>query len=166
MPRHERPNPDTDPFRPPAIPTEVWCLHCGREYESYLIEWHEKVDGRGEVQGFWCCPTPGCGGKGFGFDIFPTDPEYRGEDGEPMWFDDDSDEDGEFLDEFDFDDDAASDSTTEAQFDDGFDIEFNTGPAHPASDNPDLPPLDLDDLDLPDPRSRRRYFGDDDDIPF
>ena len=84
MPQHHRPNPETDPFHPPAIPTEVSCLHCGQEYESYLIEWREEVID-GERKGFWCCPTPGCSGRGFGFDIFPTDPDYIGEDGEPMW---------------------------------------------------------------------------------
>lgn len=98
-----RPNPDGDPFRPPAIPTEVACLHCGQEYESYLIEWQEEIVD-GEVHGFWCCPTPGCDGKGFGFDIFPTDPDYRGEDGEPMWVDDETDDEtdeDEPLDELD-----------------------------------------------------------------
>ena len=41
---------------------------------------------RGKTQGFWCCPMPGCDGIGFGFDIFPVDPEYRDERG---WFADD-----------------------------------------------------------------------------
>lgn len=85
-------NPQDDSFRPPTIPVEVHCLHCDREYESYLIHWvEEERDGR--KMGFWCCPTPGCDGKGFGFDIFPTDPEYRDEEGNLMWHDDD--EDGE-----------------------------------------------------------------------
>ena len=86
-------NPDSDPFKPPAIPTEVHCLHCGEEYESYLIEWRVSHDHKGRARGFWCCPVEGCGGAGFGFDMFPTDPEYVGEDGEPMWcFDDEEDE--------------------------------------------------------------------------
>ena len=89
-------NPDTDPFKPPSQPVEVHCLHCGQEYDSYLIEWRIETDREGKKHGFWCCPTPGCDGRGFGFDIFPTDPEYRGEDGEAMWsFDDDDDEEGE-----------------------------------------------------------------------
>jgi hypothetical protein len=79
-------DPQADPFKPPAIPTEVCCLHCGREYESYLIEWRVKRCHDGQRHGFWCCPTPGCDGAGFGFDLFPTDPEYIGEDGEPMGF--------------------------------------------------------------------------------
>lgn len=74
MPGHQRPNPDTDPHRPPAIPTQCFCVHCGQEYESYLIEWHEHVV-NGRPAGSWCCPTPACAGKGFGQDILPTDPD-------------------------------------------------------------------------------------------
>jgi hypothetical protein len=86
-------NPDTDPFRPPAIPVEVGCLHCQKTYESYLIEWRISSSTDGKRMGFWCCPTPDCGGCGFGFDIFPTDPSYRCEDGRLMWsFDDEDDE--------------------------------------------------------------------------
>ena len=80
-----------DPFRPPRAPVEVHCLHCNREYESYLIWWDES-EGDEEVRGFWRCPTPGCTGAGFGVDIFPTDPDYRGEDGELMWCDDEYEE--------------------------------------------------------------------------
>ena len=93
------PDPDTDPFRPPPIPTEVFCLHCGREYDSSLIEWVEE-DGEDGPHGFWCCPTPGCDGKGFGFDILPTDPDWRDEDGERMCFDDGEEEDDEDEDDF------------------------------------------------------------------
>ena len=40
-------DPDADPFRPPAIPIEVCCLHCQQEYESYLIQWVvEESDGK------------------------------------------------------------------------------------------------------------------------
>jgi hypothetical protein len=81
-------NADADPFRPPAISTIVHCLHCGEEYDSYRIEWRVKPDGQGGSHGFWCCPVEGCDGKGFGFDIFPIDPEYRDENGEKMWMDD------------------------------------------------------------------------------
>ncbi len=97
---------DSDPFRPPKIPTEVHCLHCDKTYESYLIHWEEFETDEG-VRGFWCCPTPGCDGKGFGFDIFPTDKEYRNEQGEKMWFDDD--EEPEFFGDAD-DDDPEGDS--------------------------------------------------------
>ncbi|MEX0746254.1 MAG: hypothetical protein WD118_11685 [Phycisphaeraceae bacterium] len=98
---HHRPDPETDPFRPPVIPTEVFCLHCHREYESYLIEWRERV-ADGKREGFWCCPMPDCDGRGFGFDIFPTDPDYRDEFGEPMGLfsdDDDDDDDGQDFDD-------------------------------------------------------------------
>jgi hypothetical protein len=66
----------------------VGCLHCQQTYESYLIEWRIEKCSDGKERGFWCCPTLGCDGRGFGFDIFPTDPDYRGEDGERMWMDD------------------------------------------------------------------------------
>lgn len=80
-------------FRPPSIPTEVFCLHCRREYSSYLIHWREEVGRDGVKRGFWCCPTPGCDGLGFGFDIFPIDPDYVDEHtGEKMWDDDEDDE--------------------------------------------------------------------------
>lgn len=92
-------DPDADCFKPPAIPTEVHCLHCNREYESYLIEWRVKRCHDGTLHGFWCCPTPGCGGAGFGFDLLPTDPEYVGEDGEPFWsFDEDEDDEEQWED--------------------------------------------------------------------
>lgn len=119
-------DPQADCFRPPAIPTEVHCLHCGGEYESYLIEWREEVrDGR--RMGFWRCPTPGCGGAGFGFDLLPTDPDYIGEDGQPMWcFDDDEEEEDE-----------------DEDYDDDLDL---LGPAAPPDDPPDP---DADDDDIP-----------------
>jgi len=86
------PSPQDDPFRPPAIPTRVHCIHCGQEYESDLIHWAEVMGGK---SGFWRCPVPGCDGAGFGFDIFPTDPEYRDEHGNLMYCEDDKDVDWE-----------------------------------------------------------------------
>ena len=56
----------------------------------YMPDIEAVIDGK--RMGFWCCPTPGCDGKGFGFDIFPTNPDYRTEDGQRMWY---GDEDGE-----------------------------------------------------------------------
>ena len=170
MPKHE-PNPETDPYRPPAIPTEVCCLHCGQEYESYLIQWREETDDRGHLHGFWCCPTPGCDGKGFGFDIFPTDPEYRGADGEPMWFTVDDDEEDE--------DEAAEAFADETEpFDDSFDLGNGAPPVggdvfergDPSSRSAP-PPIDLDN-DTPgrksdsDDAGAHRYPPDEDDIPF
>ena len=79
-----------DPFRPPETAVEVSCLHCGQQYESYLIEWRVETSRDGTPHGFWCCPTPGCDGRGFGFDIFPTDPHYHDERG--GWVCDDDEE--------------------------------------------------------------------------
>lgn len=89
-------NPDEDPFKPPAVPTEVHCLHCGRQYDSYLIEWRTRTDADGKERGFWCCPTPGCDGKGFGFDIYPTDPDYVDEEGRLFWSVEDEEDDEEW----------------------------------------------------------------------
>ena len=89
---------DGDPFGPPAIPTLVGCLHCGEEYDSYRIEWRVETCTDGKERGFWCCPTPGCGGIGFGFDILPVDPDYQDEFG--GWIhDDDEDEEDDAEDE-------------------------------------------------------------------
>ena len=95
-------NPDNDPFGPPAISTVVHCIHCGEEYDSYRIEWRVERDLDGQAHGFWCCPMPGCDGKGFGFDIFPVDPEYRDENGELMWCSDDEDEDDDEFEDDEF----------------------------------------------------------------
>jgi hypothetical protein len=101
-------DPDRDPFKPPAISTLVHCIHCNEEYDSFRIEWRIAPDADGKQHGFWCCPMPGCGGMGFGFDIFPVDPEYRDENGEFMWCsdeDDDEDDDGaDEDDEYEIDD--------------------------------------------------------------
>lgn len=79
-----------DCFRPPDVPTLVECLHCGREYESFRIVWRDNPDAaEDDIPGFWSCPTPGCDGVGFGFDILPVDPEFCDERGEWEWFDDD-----------------------------------------------------------------------------
>lgn len=121
-------DPDSDCFKPPAIPTEVHCLHCGKEYESYLIEWRVQRCRDGKMRGFWCCPTEGCGGAGFGFDLMPIDPEYVGEDGEPFWsFDHGVGEawDDEWDDEWG-EDEAEDESGSEAGG--GLDVEEGWGP--------------------------------------
>lgn len=99
-------DPASDPFKPPAIPTAVSCLHCGEEFDSYLIEWRVETGKSGTPMGFWCCPTPGCDGKGFGFDIFPLDPDYLDENGDRMWSsdEDEEDDDGDEVDDFEDDD--------------------------------------------------------------
>ena len=86
-------DPESDLFRPPAISTLVGCLHGGREYDSYRIEWRVETDSNGRPHCFWCCPIESCDGRGFGFDIFPVDPDYRDENGDKMWTDDDEEAD-------------------------------------------------------------------------
>ncbi|MGD0897094.1 MAG: hypothetical protein ABR915_04615 [Thermoguttaceae bacterium] len=99
---YDPPDSQSDPFKPPAIPTAVHCIHCGQEYESYLMEWRIEEGSDGQQHGFWCCPVDGCDGRGFGFDIFPTDPEYRDENGGWVYDDVEEDEGGESGEE-DFD---------------------------------------------------------------
>jgi hypothetical protein len=84
-------DPDGDPFKPPPGSVLVHCIHCGEEYESFRIEWRVYDDPDGQ-HGFWCCPIEGCDGKGFGFDIFPLDPEEAERFGIHIWEDDEEDE--------------------------------------------------------------------------
>lgn len=52
--------------------------------------WFQRINGsRDGFDGFWMCPTPNCGGAGFTFDIFPTDPNHPANEG---WCDSDVDE--------------------------------------------------------------------------
>jgi len=106
-------NPETDPFRPPAIPTLVGCLHCGQAYESYRIEWRIERTVEGRSQGFWCCPIEGCDGRGFCCDIFPLDPNYTDEDGNRVWCDTDDEGESESVSEDDGVDDKPHDNGEE-----------------------------------------------------
>ena len=65
-----------DQFAPPQEPCECYCLHCGRVFMSDAIWFQRVVNSRDGFEGFWMCPTPNCGGSGFTFDIFPTDPDH------------------------------------------------------------------------------------------
>ena len=81
---------------PPDVPCECFCLHCGRTFMSNLM-WFQKVKGAKDgFPGFWMCPTANCGGAGFTFDIFPTDPSHPANEG---WHYDDEDEDNEEFDD-------------------------------------------------------------------
>jgi hypothetical protein len=85
-----------DQFAPPMESCECYCLHCHRTFMSDEI-WFQRVIGdKNGFEGFWMCPTPNCGGAGFTFDIFPTDPNHPANAG---WYDDEEDfEDDEFGD--------------------------------------------------------------------
>lgn len=92
--------PVKDGMHPPTIPEMVHCIHCDEEYDSWRIEWRVLEYPDGTTHGFWCCPIPGCDGKGFGVDIYPVDfpPDgcWKDEDGreiQMVW--DDDEEDGE-----------------------------------------------------------------------
>jgi hypothetical protein len=78
-----------DQFAPPKDPCECYCLHCNRVFMSDQI-WFQRVIGdKNGFEGFWMCPTPNCGGAGFTFDIFPTDPNHPANAG---WCDDEDEE--------------------------------------------------------------------------
>jgi len=77
-------DPRQDHFRPPSIPTLVWCLHCEEEYDSWKMHYEIETDAKGRKHGLWCCGTPGCDGIGFGFDIHPVDEDYIDPDGRDM----------------------------------------------------------------------------------
>lgn len=79
-----------DCFKPPDVPCQVQCLHCGQQYSSADIIWCDTDD-----EGFWQCPIDGCDGAGFQFDIHPVDSTlWGGADDEY----DEYDEDREFND--------------------------------------------------------------------
>lgn len=92
-------DPERDPMAPPAVPCECWCLHCRRVFMSSEM-WFQRVinDPRG-FEGFWMCPTPNCDGKGFAFDIYPTDPAHPANEGWDFTddeYDEEEDEPGEW----------------------------------------------------------------------
>lgn len=70
-----------DCFAPPTEPCECWCLHCNRTFTSDGIWFQKVVNDPNGFAGFWMCPTPNCGGAGFTFDIFPTDPNHPANEG-------------------------------------------------------------------------------------
>src|ERR1700733_3767432 len=78
-----------DQMAPPSEPCECYCLHCGRVFMSDQMWLQKVIGGRDGFDGFWMCPTPNCGGAGFTFDIFPTDPDHPANAG---WYDDDDEE--------------------------------------------------------------------------
>lgn len=94
---------DADCFKPPADPVEVGCLHCGQVFMSDQMTYRIGEDSEGKPMGFWCCPDPLCSGRGFGFDLLPTDPNYRDENGGWVHLDDEEDEFDEWDDEDDLD---------------------------------------------------------------
>lgn len=76
-----------DPCGPPAEPVLAHCLHCGNDYMSSEMRY---VVRESSGRGFWSCPTPGCGGIGWGIDIFPFDGAIEGPGGFiGGWFNDD-----------------------------------------------------------------------------
>ena len=82
--RYDPADPQADHFRPPSIPTLVWCMHCHEEYDSWKMYYDISTDNDGRESGVWRCGISGCDGVGFGFDIYPVDPDYVDPDGRDM----------------------------------------------------------------------------------
>jgi hypothetical protein len=184
-----------DQFAPPETPCECHCLHCGRVFMSDGIWFQKVVNDPSGFDGFWKCPTPNCGGAGFTFDIFPTDPDHPANAG---WVCDDGEDDEEFCD--DEDDDPSGDwdpderkykALDEALGDEGDDdiegeewkygLQPGEQPPEPAwaeearkrwedeqkqYDEPDRRPRELDWSDREDRCDPVRGQFNDDDIPF
>jgi hypothetical protein len=70
-----------DCFAPPMESCECFCLHCQRTFMSDGIWFQKVINSSDGFEGFWKCPTPNCGGAGFTFDIFPTDPDHPANEG-------------------------------------------------------------------------------------
>lgn len=101
-----------DGMAPPAQPCECHCIECGRTFSSEAIWFQRIINARaGDLDGYWMCPTPNCGGAGFTFDIFPSDPDHPANAG---WhFSDDEDEDDEWSEEDDDSEISADDADDE-----------------------------------------------------
>ena len=95
---HPPMNRHTDPMRPPLEPRVVRCLHCEQRFDSTEIHWRTEPPTEAQIRaravveaelcalfggeprpphpddehGRWCCPTPGCTGAGYLFDLLPV----------------------------------------------------------------------------------------------
>jgi hypothetical protein len=49
---------------------------CRRTFMSTEMWFQRVLNDPAGFNGFWMCPTPNCGGAGFNFEIFPTDPDH------------------------------------------------------------------------------------------
>ncbi|WP_428939843.1 hypothetical protein [Fontivita pretiosa] len=87
----DRPPGASDSFRPPDVPIQVFCLHCRRSYDSSLMHW--VADRDYPSGGYWACPTEGCDGKGFTFDIWPADSQWAEQTAGVVFADDESEDD-------------------------------------------------------------------------
>src|SRR5437763_9972907 len=111
QPHDDVPAPDDDAMAPPKVPCECYCLHCGRVFMSDQMWFQRVINDPQGFEGFWMCPTPNCGGAGFTFEIFPTDPTHPANAG---WhtFDDEEvpwEDDGEWSEGNEADDAAKAD---------------------------------------------------------
>jgi hypothetical protein len=79
-PKHTDPDGEAA-FPPPADVIDVHCIHCGKTFVSsdMVKRW---IDSTAEYA--WCCPDEECDGVGFCFDIWPVDPDWRDEHGDPV----------------------------------------------------------------------------------
>jgi hypothetical protein len=103
-----------DAMSPPKEPCECWCMCCRRTFMSSEMWFQRVLNDPSGFNGFWMCPTPNCGGAGFNFEIFPTDPEHPANQ-EWVHFDDPDDPNDD--DEFEEDEYLADVEATETDAD-------------------------------------------------
>ena len=111
-----------DPMAPPKEPCECSCLHCGRVFMSDQIWFQPVIGDPSGFEGFWMCPTPNCGGAGFTFDIFPTDPDHPANDGW-CYVDEECDDDEEAETSEDWDPEESKYQAFEEEEEDADDLE-------------------------------------------
>lgn len=57
-----------DPYCPPKKPVLARCDHCRMTYKTDRMIWGTKA-GMRSIAPLWWCPTDGCDGAGYGFDV-------------------------------------------------------------------------------------------------
>ena len=81
--------------RRPKSRANVGACTATRVFMSDKIWFQRVINSKDDISGFWLCPTNNCDGKGFTFDIFPTDPDHPANAGWTYFDDDDEPEEFE-----------------------------------------------------------------------
>jgi len=149
-----------DPFAPPDEAVEVECIHCGETYMSDKMLWRPDRDDP-DLGGDWCCPTSGCDGVGFGFDVHPV-----GTFGDEPWDGDDDEDDENEDDETNFPDELFGEDTIELDsFVPGL-TESEPAPPAPSEPRDDRKDRRMKQMGLDKESDSPRGPIDDEDIPF
>ena len=128
-------------FAPPMEPCECYCLHCNRVFMSDQIWFQHVIGDKNGFEGFWMCPTPNCGGAGFTFDIFPTDPHHPANAG---WTETDDEDESDF----EVTGEVTGESTGEEELNDPFDPDLSEAISEWDPDEPLYKSMDDQDDDI------------------